>query len=515
MEKDVDYIIQDNKIVIIDENTGRPQPGRRFSDGLHQAIEAKELVPIQAETQTYATITLQNYFRMYEKLAGMTGTASTEAAEIKQIYKTDVLSIPTHKKCIRKDGNDLIFMTEREKYNSIIKEIQEIHAQGRPILIGTESVEISEKLSRVLRQQKLEHTVLNAKQHDKEAEIIAHAGKRSAITIATNMAGRGTDIKLEPGVAELGGLHVLATARHQSRRVDRQLRGRCARQGDPGSSQAYISFEDELLRLFTTPRLAAMLQKFRPEENEPISAPILNSSIETAQKRLEQRNATIRKHTLEYDDVMNKQRQEIYAFRNEILHTDNIESMAFDVLDQVCETSAAEFLRSRSIEGGWNTEGYRLWLMQHFPVTFEEGCFDDERLESSDIEKIASDRVRDAFKEKLMRENAKVQRMQNQSGIPSVKATDEIIQNVLLQECDRKWQEHLLTMDHLRTDVSLRSVGQLDPLIEFKREAFHLFDEFCAHVRDVIAHGLFRFEIVLRDELAMTQFFSQLNVRKG
>lgn len=515
MEKDIDYIIQDSKIVIIDENTGRPQPGRRFSDGLHQAIEAKELVPIQGETQTYATITLQNYFRMYQKLAGMTGTASTEAAEIKQIYKIDVLGIPTHKKCIRTDGNDLIYMTEREKYNAIIKEIQAVHAQGRPILIGTESVEISEKLSRVLRQQKLEHTVLNAKQHEKEAEIVAHAGQKGAITIATNMAGRGTDIKLDPQVAALGGLHVLGTTRHQSRRIDRQLRGRCARQGDPGSSQFYISFEDSLLRLFTTPRLAAMLQKFRPEEGEPISASILNSSIETAQKRIEQRNATMRKHTLEYDDVMNKQRQEIYAFRNEILHTENIELVATELLDQVCRTAAEKFFQSRSVEGGWKPEEFRLWLMEHFPVTFEEGCFDDEYIDSLEIEKQASDRVKAAFEDKLQHENSKVMRAPASTSPIMRKATDDILRNVILQECDRRWQEHLLAMDHLRADVTLRAVGQLDPLIEFKREAFILFDAFCEFLREATAHALFRFEIVVREDIGLQQLLSQMHLKKG
>lgn len=264
MEKDVDYIIQDNKIIIIDENTGRPQPGRRFSDGLHQAIEAKESVPIQKETQTYATITLQNYFRMYEKIAGMTGTATTEANEFKQIYKIDVLEIPTHRPCKRNDFNDEIYMTEREKYNAILKDVRTANEAGRPILIGTESVEISEKLSRIFKLNKLEHTVLNAKQNEREAEIIAHAGKRCAITIATNMAGRGTDIKLEPGVADIGGLYVIGTTRHQSRRIDRQLRGRCARQGDPGSSKFYVSFEDSLLRLFASPRLTSVLQRFRP-----------------------------------------------------------------------------------------------------------------------------------------------------------------------------------------------------------------------------------------------------------
>lgn len=285
MERDVDYIIVENKIVIIDENTGRPQPGRRFSDGLHQAIEAKEGVAIQGETQTYATITLQNYFRMYKKLSGMTGTAMTEANEFKEIYKLEVVAIPSHRPCKRVDEDDEIYMSEREKYNAILKEIEEIHGLERPILVGTESVEVSEILSRILKQNKYGATVLNAKNHAKEAEIIAEAGKRGAITVATNMAGRGTDIKLEPGVAELGGLHVIGTTRHQSRRIDRQLRGRSARQGDPGSSKFFVSFEDSLMRLFTSPRITSFLQRFRPPEGEAISAKVLNKSIETAQKK--------------------------------------------------------------------------------------------------------------------------------------------------------------------------------------------------------------------------------------
>jgi len=408
MEKDVDYIIHDNKIVIIDENTGRAQPGRRFSDGLHQAIEAKEGVEIQKETQTYATITLQNFFRMYEKLSGMTGTAATEAQEFKEIYKLDVLEIPTHRSCIRRDFNDEIYMTEREKYNAILKEVRTAHEQGRPVLIGTESVEVSEKMSRIFKQNNLEHTILNAKQNEREAEIIAQAGKRGAITIATNMAGRGTDIKLEQGVAEVGGLYVIATTRHQSRRIDRQLRGRCARQGDPGTSKFYISFEDSLLRLFASPRITGILQKFRPPEGEPISAGMLNKSIETAQKRVEQRNYTMRKHTLEYDDVMNKQRKEIYAFRNELIQVVDIEPIAIEVLESVCLIGAERFLQKRGEEHGWDPEGYRQWLMQLFPVTFDPDEFDQDHLDVEQIEAVAAEKVVQAFKEKLKRENGKV-----------------------------------------------------------------------------------------------------------
>jgi preprotein translocase subunit SecA len=502
MEKDVDYIIEDQKIVIIDENTGRPQPGRRFSDGLHQAIEAKEGVAIQGETQTYATITLQNYFRMYTKLAGMTGTAMTEANEFKEIYKLDVLAIPTHKSCQREDSDDEIYMTEREKYNAILKDIQEIHAKGRPILIGTESVEVSEKLSRVLKQNKLEHTVLNAKNHAKEAEIIADAGQKGAITVATNMAGRGTDIKLRPGVADLGGLHVIGTTRHQSRRIDRQLRGRCARLGDPGSSKFYVSFEDSLMRLFTSPRVTLFLQRFRPPEGEAITAKVLNKSIETAQKRVEQRNYTIRKHTLEYDDVMNKQREEIYSFRNDVLHGEDSMQLAQEILESVCGQMSQRFFSNRSAEGAWDPEGYRNWLMEHFPVTFEKGAFDNDYLSVEDIEKIAKEKALHAFEQKILHEVGVIRKAQEMLPlhVPKMEPMNilrEVVRNVLIRNIDKHWQEHLLNIDHLRTEVHLRVVGQKDPLLEFKHEAFALFDAFSMKIKLEIAHALFKFEMVV------------------
>jgi preprotein translocase subunit SecA len=504
MEKDVDYIVSEGKIVIIDENTGRPQPGRRFSDGLHQAIEAKEGVAIQGETQTYATITLQNYFRMYTKLAGMTGTAMTEANEFKEIYKLEVLAIPTHHKSQRKDADDEIYMTEREKYNAILKDIQAIHAQGRPILIGTESVEVSEKLSRILKQNKLEHTVLNAKNHAHEAQIIAEAGAQAAITVATNMAGRGTDIKLKSGVAQLGGLHVIGTTRHQSRRIDRQLRGRCARQGDPGSSKFYVSFEDSLMRLFTSPRITTFLQRFRPPEGEAISAKVLNRSIETAQKRVEQRNYMIRKHTLEYDDVMNKQREEIYAFRNEVLHIDDAISLAHEILEGICTQMSRQFFTSRSVEGGWNPEGYRQWLIAHFPLTFDSQEFDDDYLKLEDIERLAAGKVLAAFDQKLAHQNEKLLIAQSLFAQPQVKMNPEeilreVIRSLLIRNIDRMWQEHLLHIDHLRTEVHLRAVGQKDPLLEFKHEAFALFDSLSLRIKQEIAHALFKFEMVIPD----------------
>lgn len=493
MERDVDYIVQEGKIVIIDEHTGRPQPGRRFSDGLHQAIEAKEGVSIQKETQTYATITLQNYFRMYEKLAGMTGTAITEANEFKEIYKLDVLQIPTYKKCARQDFNDEIYMTEREKYNAILHEIKEVHAKGRPILIGTESVEVSEKLSRILRQNRIEHTVLNAKHHASEAEIIAQAGHKNAVTVSTNMAGRGTDIKLKDDVAQIGGLHVIGTTRHQSRRIDRQLRGRSARLGDPGSSKFFISFEDQLMRLFASPKLNALIQRFRPPEGEAISAGILNRSIETAQKRVEGRNYTIRKYTLEYDDVMNKQRQEIYNFRNEILRSPDLLPNARELLSNVCEMEAPKYFQSRSQEQGWDPEGYRQWLMSQFPVGFEEDIFDNDHLSLEQIEQLATEKIIHAFENKYLSEKGKAEAAR--PGFDSEKAVQQAIRSVMIHKIDELWQEHLLTMDHLRAEVSLRTVAQRDPLLEFKHEAFRLFHELTRRLHIETARNLFKFEI--------------------
>jgi preprotein translocase subunit SecA len=502
MEKDVDYIIAEEKIVIIDDNTGRPQPGRRFSDGLHQAIEAKEGVAIQAETQTYATITLQNYFRMYKKLAGMTGTAMTEANEFKEIYKIDVLAIPTHRNNQRKDTDDEIYMTEREKYNAILKDIQEIHGKGRPILIGTESVEVSEKLSRILRQGKLEHTVLNAKNHAHEAEIIADAGKMAAITVATNMAGRGTDIKLKPGVAEIGGLHVIGTTRHQSRRIDRQLRGRCARQGDPGTSKFYVSFEDSLMRLFTSPRITGFLQRFRPPEGEAISAKVLNKSIETAQKRVEQRNYTIRKHTLEYDDVMNKQREEIYSFRNEVLRSEQTLPLAREILESLLSQMCHKYFANKSIEGGWNPIGFREWLVSHFPLSFNTEEFDNDYLNFEEIENLSIEKVLTAFDNKLSHEAHVIAQVQERmpnipNKLPPEAILQEVIRSLLIRNIDKLWQEHLLHIDHLRTEVHLRSVGQKDPLLEFKHEAFGLFDSLSLRMKQEIAHALFKFEMVV------------------
>ncbi len=496
MERDVDYIIQEEKIVIIDEHTGRMQPGRRFSDGLHQAIEAKERVPIQRETQTYATITLQNYFRMSKHLAGMTGTAITEAHEFKEIYKLDVLQIPTYKPCVRVDYNDEMYMTEREKYSAILKDVKEIHEKGRPILLGTESVEVSEKLSRLFNLNRLQHTVLNAKNHTREAEIIAMAGQQAAITVATNMAGRGTDIKLGAGIADLGGLHVIGSTRHQSRRIDRQLRGRSARLGDPGSSKFYISLEDPLMRLFASPSLTSWLQRFRPPEGEPISASILNKSIETAQKRVEGRNYTIRKHTLEYDDVMNKQRQEIYSFRNELLHTSNPVEVALEAVEQMILRAAEHILHANSDE---SKEHFRQWLASAAPVGLDEETLHRQGIKPEQVGVIAAERVINALKEKLAVEQRTIKQAAAEAGDPE-KLVQEVVRSIMIRTIDNLWQHHLLEMDHLRSDVHLRAIGQKDPLVEFKHEAFRLFDAFTMHLREDMVRSLFKFHILIQPE---------------
>lgn len=512
MDRDVDYIVQDGKIVIIDENTGRPQPGRRFSDGLHQAIEAKEGVEIQAATQTYATITLQNYFRLYDKIAGMSGTAITEAQELREIYKLDVLIIPTHRKCVRKDADDEIYMTEREKFGALLKEIQTVHEQGRPILIGTESVDVSEKLSRILKQNKLPHTVLNAKHHEQEAEIIARAGNEGAITVATNMAGRGTDIKVSKEVAERGGLHVIGTTRHQSRRIDRQLRGRTSRQGDPGSSKFYVSFEDQLMRLFTSPNLTSFLQRFRPPEGEPITAKILNKSIETAQKRVEQRNYSMRKHTLEYDDVMNMQRKEVYAFRNQILTTEDPFSIGFEILEAICYRLVAKHYTAQDEEGHWDKKGLTEEMMMNFPVTIEPEVLDNELLTMEDVENLAVQRVRRTFRAKLEAEAQLIAAVQKISGrdVDPLSILSDIVRNILLSRVDMRWQQHLLAIDNLRSEVSMRAIGQKDPLQEFKHEAFALFEELNRKLRTDISHMLFTFQMIPPESAEMDKAVSAM-----
>ncbi len=512
-QKDVQYVVQNNEVVIVDENTGRMMTGRRWSDGLHQAVEAKEGVEIKRETQTYATITIQNYFRMYTKLAGMTGTAETEASEFLDIYKLGVLVIPTNRPVARKDSNDSVYKTRREKYQAAVNEIKEIHKQGRPILVGTISVEVSELISRLLKKEGIIHSVLNAKYHQQEAEIITRAGQRGGVTIATNMAGRGTDIKLGAGVADLGGLHVIGTERHESRRIDRQLRGRCARQGDPGSSHFFISLEDDLMRLFGSDRIVKVMERVGLEEGQELEHPLLNRSIETAQKRVEQHNFQIRKRTLEYDDVMNKQREIIYGFRNEVLNSDNVQDQLMDIMEEVTVQKVQQFSSSTEDVRDWNLRGLLDWVNLNFPLGMPEeelieaaeggqdepvagSLFDGMSPAQFAVATLISDNVRQAYELKISVENE-----------DALKSMERF---TILGAIDKLWQEHLYSMDGLRNSIGLRAYGQRDPLIEYKSEAFKIFDELMVNIKTEICHNIFRSASSL---MAFQQFLSKLPQR--
>ncbi|MBK1827575.1 preprotein translocase subunit SecA [Haloferula rosea] len=494
-ERDVQYVVEEGKVVIVDENTGRKMAGRRWSDGLHQAVEAKEGVTIEKETQTYATITIQNYFRLYEKLAGMTGTAETEAAEFSDIYKLDVLPIPTNRPNQREDLNDQVFKTRREKYNAVIKKIQEAHEKGQPVLAGTASVEASETVSRMLKRAKIPHTVLNAKMHMQEAEIIAAAGQRGAVTISTNMAGRGTDIKLGEGVADVGGLFVIATERYESRRVDRQLRGRCARQGDPGMSQFYISFEDDLMRNFAAAdRMTNMMERFGMEDGEALEHSWLNKSVETAQKRVEQRNYTWRKRILEFDDVMNKQREVVYGYRNEVLSVEEPRDLVNEIIEKTIPEKVEEFLSGRDEESPDYNELIG-WVNSTLPIRFTA---DDIDLTSSSAEQIAD------FLVKRVKETYEV-RVSNLP--PEILESEE--RRMIMAAIDKQWQAHLYNMDALREGISFRAQGQKDPLVEYKNEAYKLFVTLMDQIEEEALQNLFRsaakIEEYLKQHLAAMQ----------
>jgi preprotein translocase subunit SecA len=494
-QKDVQYVVQDNKVIIVDENTGRLMSGRRWSDGLHQAVEAKEQVEIERETQTLATITIQNYFRLYHKLAGMTGTAETEASEFFDIYKLGVLVIPTNKPVARNDMNDSVYKTRREKYSAVVKEIKEIHGKGRPMLVGTISVEVSEHLSRLLKKEGIIHSVLNAKYHQQEAEIVSRAGQRGSVTIATNMAGRGTDIKLGPGVPEAGGLHVIGTERHEARRIDRQLRGRCARQGDPGSSHFFISLEDDLMRLFGSDKIVKYMEKMGLEEGQELEHPLLNRSIGQAQKRVEQHNFQIRKRTLEYDDVMNKQREVIYGFRNEIIHAVDVRDRLMDIMEEVVLQKVEQFTTGQGDFNEWKVRSLSDWVNLNFPIGMPEkeivkaaesgkevpvkgSIFDGLSPAQFAVCNFISDSVRKAYEIKISFENPE--------------ALKEVERYTILSAIDKLWQEHLYEMDSLRYSIGLRAHGQRDPLIEYKAEAFKIFEELMVNIKTEICHNIFR-----------------------
>jgi len=478
-EKDVEYVVRENKVIIVDENTGREMPGRRWSDGLHQAVEAKEGVHIDQETQTLATITIQNYFRLYQKLGGMTGTAETDAAEFHDIYGLDVLSIPTNRPVQRKDANDAIFKTRREKYNAVLKLIQERHAAGQPLLIGTASVETSETLSRLLKLQKIPHSVLNAKYHRQEAEIVARAGQKGAVTVSTNMAGRGTDIKLGPGVQDLGGLFVVGTERHESRRVDRQLRGRCARQGDPGESKFFISFEDDLMRNFgAAERMTKIMERFGMEEGQELEHPWLNRSVETAQKRVEQRNYLSRKHVLEYDDVMNMQREVVYTWRNEVLDSPDPRLLLDEVVEKTIPQRVAEFVpKEPTPDEQPNYTALLNWVNSTFPLGLgaREAAFETRDFDGNVA--FIVDRIKRAYD------------LKTTGVLPQLLQESERI--ILLEAIDELWQEHLYAIDGLREGVRLRSYGQKDPLVEYKSEAYVMFEELMAGINNKALSNLF------------------------
>lgn len=464
-------------------------PGRRWSDGLHQAVEAKEGVVIDKETQTLATITVQNYFRLYRRLSGMTGTAETEANEFHDIYKLDVAVVPANRPCIRKDGNDLIYKTRREKYAAVVKEVTDAHAKGQPVLVGTASVEASELVSRMLQRAKIPHTVLNARHNQQEAEVISRAGQKGAVTISTNMAGRGTDIKLGEGVADVGGLYVLATERHESRRIDRQLRGRCSRQGDPGYSRFYVSFEDDLMRNFgAAERMTKLMERFGMEEGEALEHAWLNKSVETAQKRVEQRNYLIRKRTLDFDDVMNRQREVVYGLRNEAINSDTPRVLLYDVIDDRIPEKVAEFFPEGEAP---NIEGLAAWANTTFPVGIDAGTLSKKTEE--EIATLIAERVKKSYE------------LKSQHEVPE--AITNLERYIMLSAIDKLWQEHLYGMDGLREGVYLRAYGQKDPLIEYKQEAFKMFEVLMGSIKDEVLHNLFR---STSNVMAFEQFLANL-----
>ncbi len=519
-EKDTDYVVMDNKVLIVDEFTGRILPGRRWSDGLHQAVEAKEGVKIERETQTLATITIQNYFRMYKKLAGMTGTAETEASEFNEIYRLDVVVIPTNRPIRRVDSNDLMYRTQREKFNAIIEEVKECHRNGQPVLLGTVAVETSEILSRLFKQAGIPHNVLNAKNHAREAEIVALAGQKGAVTIATNMAGRGTDIKLGEGVvwtpremihSQISlddkpegnpktlrqlleerpcGLRVIGSERHESRRIDRQLRGRCARQGDPGSSRFYVSLEDPLMRLFGSDRIAGLMARMGYQEGEPIQAGLLNRSIETAQRKVEQRNFSIRKRTLEYDDVMNRQREVIYGFRSDALVSDNVHGLILDIFEDIILTQSEKFIVSeKDSRLGELVE----WTNSIFPIPLSESDLLPFKGKPEEAGKFIMKLVDEAYQLKCSMETPE--------------RLADLERYVMLRSVDSEWQTYLRSMDDLRGDVRLRSYAQRDPLVEYKREASIMFYDLLERIKLNVCTSAFRSATSLE---AMQGFMTRL-----
>jgi preprotein translocase subunit SecA len=521
---DVDYVVKDGEVLIVDEFTGRLMPGRRWSDGLHQAIEAKEGVKIENENQTLATITFQNYFRMYEKLSGMTGTADTEAEEFHKIYKLDVVVIPTNRVLLRPDFPDVIYKTEREKFNAVIEEIKELHAKGQPVLVGTISIEKSEVLSELLKKQGVLHNVLNAKQHEREAEIVAQAGRKGMVTIATNMAGRGTDILLggnpdalarqwrkgSPDAAEeeyqqvllkfkeqcvqehqqvvdLGGLHILGTERHESRRIDNQLRGRSGRQGDPGSSRFYLSLQDDLLRIFGSDRVARIMDMLKIEEGEAITHMLITRAIENAQKKVEAHNFEIRKHLIEYDDVMNKQREVIYSQRREILSGEELRQRFIEMMEDLVGDLVAAFAIDKVPAREWDWQGVGEAVYKNFGFQMDMPEETLERLNPQNFQEMLQEKVREAFDGRVAEFGEEMMA--------------HLIKVIMLQTIDTQWKDHLLSIDHLKEGIGLRGYGQKDPKQEYKREAYQLFMDMVARIREEAVAKIFWVQAAREDDL--------------
>ncbi len=481
-KRDVDYIVKNGEVIIVDEFTGRLMPGRRYSDGLHQALEAKENVKIENENQTLATITFQNYFRMYNKLAGMTGTADTEAAEFKKIYDLDVMVIPTNQNMIRTDNSDVIYKTRKEKYDAALEEIIELHKKGQPVLVGTISIDVSESFAEKLKKRGIKHTVLNAKNHEKEAEIIAMAGQKSAVTISTNMAGRGTDIVLGEGVTELGGLHILGTERHESRRIDNQLRGRSGRQGDPGSSRFFLALEDDLLRIFGGERITGIMEKLGMEEGEPIENRLISRAIENAQGKVEGHNFDIRKQLLEYDDVMNQQREVIYRQRREALDGKNLKSVIEEMVSDKAEEIADTYSDERALPEEWDWKGLNKAVFKQFNLRLNE--IDADTMDGLTREGVAQ-LITDACLREYEEREAAV-------GAEDFRHLERI---VMLQTVDNLWKDHLLSMDHLKEGIGLRGYAQQDPLLIYKKEGFELFQDMISRIKEETVGILFRIQI--------------------
>ena len=486
MHRDRDYVVKDGQVIIVDEFTGRLMFGRRFSEGLHQAIEAKEGVKVERESQTLATITFQNYFRMYSKLAGMTGTAKTEEQEFQKIYGLSVVVVPTNKPMIRTDAPDVIYKTKLAKYKAAVNEIEACHKSGRPVLVGTTSIAQSEELSAMLKRRGIAHNVLNAKYHEQEAEIISHAGQYGAVTIATNMAGRGTDIVLGEGVPELGGLHIIGTERHESRRIDNQLRGRCARQGDPGSSKFFLSLEDDLMRLFGSDNIAGIMDKLGMEDDEPIEHSLVTKSIENAQKKVEGRNFNIRKYVLEYDDVMNQQREVIYAQRKKILAKADLREDIMEMVEKVVDRTMAMYAPAEVYSEDWDLPALIRYAEEFFAP---HGLLNAEELGNLSREELGE------YLHKVADEHYKAR----EAAIGS-ELMRELENLVMLKVVDNHWMEHLDSMDLLREGVGLRAYGQKDPLVEYKFEAYDMFEAMIGSIQDDVVRYIYHVNVVTEQQ---------------